>query len=139
MIETELYFYPDMAKVTTLKVWRNIYSDDGYFDEWKSKYLIDVNKLADMCDIQDTLRCPIKAVEGCYRVTNINNVQIIDFSSISGWVFEKLSAYFPYINNRWYLDFPTAIVLLKLLYGHSIPEIEYNGNDRKEGRIIRIL
>jgi len=133
----DLYFYPDMAMVKSLDFWKNLYGTDNYFNKWKSKNLININNL-DIYNIQEYKKCPISAVEGCYRVITNNN-QIINLSYIPFWVFDKLFVEFPYIYNRWYLDFPTALVLLKLLHGYSIPEIEYKGNIRKEGRIIRIL
>jgi len=133
----DLYFYPNMAMVKSLDFWENLYGIDNYFNKWKLKNLININNL-DIYNIQEYKKCPISAVESCYRVITNNN-QIINLSYIPFWVFDKLFVEFPYIYNRWYLDFPTALVLLKLLHGYSIPEIRYKGNIKKEGRIIRIL
>ena len=132
-----LYFYPDMAMVKPLDFWEDLYGIDNYFNEWKSKNLININNL-DIYNIQEYKKCLINAVEGCYRII-INNNQIINLFYIPFWVFNKLSIDFPYIYNKWYLDFSIVLILLKLIHGYSIPEIGYNGNIRKEGKIIKIL
>jgi len=59
----DLYFYSDMAMVKSLDFWKNLYGTDNYFNEWKSKNLININNL-DIYNIQKYKKYPISAVEG---------------------------------------------------------------------------
>lgn len=113
----------------------------GQFDEWKSKYVIDVDNLPNIYTLESLTKSPIRDITGYYKVKKIIDDNIY-FPHILQIVLEKIAKYntiFSEICTDDYVNFPSAIAIIKIIRGHTIPEIGYLGHNFKkwDGIIIK--
>ena len=145
----KLYYNNEARDVASLADWKDSHIeflpvDEVFdFDTWKSENLTDVDDLPDLCDLEDLIKFPLRDVEGEYLVAELDSDDSADYPYIPLWVWEEISEYddiFSDINIGGYVNFPIAIMQLKLLRGHPIPEIGYTGHGFVgwDGRIIKI-
>ncbi|NIA09462.1 MAG: hypothetical protein GWP10_06985, partial [Nitrospiraceae bacterium] len=92
----------------------------------------------------DKINDEFRTQEGKYLVVELDSEDTPEFPHIPRAVWDDLEEYddgiFSEINNGQAVNLPTAILQLKLLRGHSIPEIGYPGHGLIgwDGMIMRV-
>nr|QNO41564.1 hypothetical protein HEBJAHIM_00005 [Methanosarcinales archaeon ANME-2c ERB4]QNO42118.1 hypothetical protein INBEEEIC_00020 [Methanosarcinales archaeon ANME-2c ERB4]QNO42276.1 hypothetical protein CCKMDOMK_00005 [Methanosarcinales archaeon ANME-2c ERB4]QNO42484.1 hypothetical protein LBOOMNCC_00037 [Methanosarcinales archaeon ANME-2c ERB4]QNO42569.1 hypothetical protein MMDHCPHC_00005 [Methanosarcinales archaeon ANME-2c ERB4] len=114
--------------------------EDGF---WKSEHLTDVDDLTDCYEMEDLTMLAISDVEGKFLVVELDSEDTPDFPYIPRRVWDGIEAYndlFSDIQSGQDMTLAAAIMQLKLLRGHPVPELAYAGHGFTgwDGRIIRV-
>ncbi|NIA09459.1 MAG: hypothetical protein GWP10_06970 [Nitrospiraceae bacterium] len=127
-----LYYNKERGDVGMLSMFRGWQSEDiprEEFDVWAGENLTSIEYFGDEYGL-DRIIEEFGEIEGKYRVTALCGEDIPEFPEyIPQTVWDDIEAYndlFSEIHTRQDINLATAIVQLKLLRGHSIPEVGWD-------------
>jgi len=144
-----LYYNAEMRKVAPLDDWKGPCEElkqnyeESDFAAWASEHLTDIDDLPDCYEMDDLTTPPISDVTGKYLIVELDSEDTPEFPYIPRAIWDGIEAYndlFSEIQSGQELNLAAAIMQLKMLRGHPVPELSYTGHGFTgwDGRIIRI-